>query len=100
VAEALRASPSWTNVRVEAVVASGRGALCPDLRATHAASGVVAWGDASVSAPFTDATVAMAAVAPLRAAAAVAREALKASETDDDSSRQEIQANQRLVIPL
>ena len=37
-------------------------------------------GDASVSAPFTDATVAMAAVSPLRAAAAVAREALKASK--------------------
>ena len=39
-------------------------------------------GDASVSAPFTDATVAMAALAPLRAAAAVAREALKASKYD------------------
>jgi len=82
VAEALRASPSWTNVQVEAVVARGPDALRPDLRGTHAASGGVVWGDASVSAPFTDATVAMAAVAPLRAAAAVAREALKASKYD------------------
>jgi len=82
VAEALRTSPSWSDVQVEAVVARGRGALRPDMRATHTASGVVVWGDASVSAPFTDAAVAMAAVAPLRAAAAVAREALKASKYD------------------
>jgi len=80
VAEALRALPSSTDVQVEEVVARGRGALRPDLRATNAASGVDVWADASVSAPFTDATVSMAAVAPLRAASAVAREALKASK--------------------
>ena len=80
VAEALRSWPSWTDVAVEVVVARCRGALRPDLRAKHSASGVVVWGDASVTAPFADANAAGAAAEPLRAKAAEAREAVKAAK--------------------
>lgn len=74
VAEALRRTPSWGGVEVEAVVDRGRGALRPDLRATHASSGAVVWADASVTAPFGPRTTAPTAASPLRAVAAETRE--------------------------
>ena len=79
-ADALRSSPSWTDVAVQVVVARGRGALRPDFRANHSASGVAVWGDASVTAPSADANPAEAAAGPLLAKAAEAREAVKAAK--------------------
>ncbi|GAB0494469.1 hypothetical protein MMPV_005762 [Pyropia vietnamensis] len=80
VVEALRRTPSWGAVEAEAVVERGRGALRPDLRATHASSGAVVWADASVTAPFGPRTTAPTAASPLRAVAAEAREREKVAK--------------------
>ncbi|GAB0498770.1 hypothetical protein MMPV_010122 [Pyropia vietnamensis] len=80
VVEALRRTPSWGAVEAEAVVERGRGALRPDLRATHASSGAVVWADASVTAPFGPRTTAPTAASPLRAVAAEARERAKVAK--------------------
>ena len=78
--EALRAAPSWKDVVAESVLPASRGALRPELRATHAASGVVVWADASITTTFGERARPDAAVAPLRPVAAVVREAAKVAK--------------------
>ena len=78
--EALRAAPSWKDVVAEIALPASHGALRPDLRATHAASGVVVWADASITTPFYERAMPDAAVAPLRPVTAAAREAAKVAK--------------------
>jgi len=78
--EALRAAPSWTDVVAEIALPTSGGAIRSDLRATHVASGVVVWADASVTSPFALSALVRTAASPLRPVAAVAREAAKTAK--------------------
>jgi len=77
VAAALRRAPRWGAVAVERPLDGTDGALRPDVRATEAATGAVTWTDVSVASPWPDTVAARVRTTPLRAVAAVDREAAK-----------------------
>jgi len=80
VAAALRRAGVWATVVVGVGLDNARATLRPDLRATRVSTGGVAWGDVSVTSPFTPALASRVAVEPLRAVAAETREAYKVSK--------------------
>jgi len=77
VAAALRRSPRWGVVAIEAPLDGTGGALRPDVRATEAATGAVTWLDVSVAGPWGALVAHHVRTAPLRPAAAAFREGEK-----------------------
>jgi len=77
VAAALRRSPHWGAVVIEAPLDGSGGALRPDVRATAAATGAVTWLDVSVAGPWGALVAGQVRTTPHRPEAATFRERQK-----------------------